>query len=45
MRRCSRACLALRDALSAEQFVDAIGTIALANGLCRMAAVVIEDAD
>lgn len=36
---------ALRDALSAEQFVDAIGTIALANGLCRMAAVVIEDAD
>jgi alkylhydroperoxidase family enzyme len=34
---------ALRDVLSAELFVDAIGTIALANGLCRMVAVVIEE--
>lgn len=36
---------ALRETLSVEQFIDAIGTIALANGLCRMAAVVIEESD
>ena len=34
----------LRETLSAEQLIEAIGVVALANGLCRMAAVVTEDA-
>jgi alkylhydroperoxidase family enzyme len=34
---------ALRATLSEEQLIEAIGVVALANGLCRMAAVVMED--
>ncbi len=34
---------ALRGPLSDEQLIEAIGVAALANGLCRMAATVIED--
>jgi hypothetical protein len=33
----------LRAALTPEQLIEAIGVVALANGLCRMAAVVVED--
>lgn len=36
---------ALRTVLTAEQLVEAIGTVAVANGLCRMAAVVMEEPD
>lgn len=35
---------ALRDQLSGPQFVEAVGVVALANGLCRMAAMVLEPA-
>jgi len=35
----------LRPALTEEQLVEAIGVVALANGLCRMAAVVMEEPD
>jgi len=34
---------ALRERLSAEQLVEAVGVAALANGLCRMAAVVMSE--
>jgi hypothetical protein len=33
----------LRDQLSSEQLVEAIGVAALANGVCRMAAVVMAE--
>jgi AhpD family alkylhydroperoxidase len=33
----------LRAALTPEQLIEASGVVALANGLCRMAAVVVED--
>lgn len=33
----------LRPALTEQQLIEAIGVVALANGLCRMAAVVMED--
>jgi len=36
---------ALRDQLSTEQLVEAVGVIALANGVCRMAAVVMAEPD
>jgi len=34
---------ALRDRLEVGQFLEAVGVAALANGLCRMAATVVED--
>ena len=35
---------ALRDQLSGPQFVEAVGVVSLANGLCRMGAMVLEPA-
>jgi alkylhydroperoxidase family enzyme len=35
---------ALRDQLSGPQFVEAVGVVSLANGLCRMGAVVLDPA-
>ncbi|HEX6017762.1 MAG TPA: hypothetical protein VFZ28_06660 [Burkholderiaceae bacterium] len=34
---------ALRGQLSAEQLIEAVGVVALANGVCRMAAVVMDE--
>jgi hypothetical protein len=34
---------ALRDSLTQEQLIEAIGVASLANGLCRMAAVVMAE--